>query len=46
MGIRKYKEASNLLIQLLDAQQLIPTKYKEYVILGISDLLPNVKILN
>ncbi len=42
IGLKKYKDAGILLTQLLDAPQLIPTKYKEFIILELADLLPKV----
>ena len=44
VSLEKYKEAATLLIQLLDVPLLIPTKYREYIILDIADLLPNVSM--
>ena len=38
----KYKEATELIVQLLEAPQLISMKFRQYVILQIADLLPKV----
>ncbi len=42
----KYKEAASLIIQLLEAPQLISMKFRLYVILQIANILPNVNFLS
>lgn len=40
--LERYKDAANILVQLLEASQLIPTKFRENIILEVANVLSKV----